>query len=180
MLVSLILDEGFSRLSTVLLGDNSAAMDDIPFFSSAGAQVWQAKPGLPLSQISSYLSLAPLLCLSLVTYHKGSLNETDCLNSGSQYNIRNYNQWTNIHYNDDFAVPGCFFLQQHRKPEWPSKVQTQGRAFSKIALARCILVAMRPACALNSASGGHLCLHDMIAKKPNGGLMHETPVDLDI
>ena len=44
MLVSLILDEGFSTLSTALLGDNSAAMDDIPFFSSAGAQarVWQA------------------------------------------------------------------------------------------------------------------------------------------
>jgi hypothetical protein len=40
-LVSLILDKDFAKISAALLGDNSA-MDDIPFFSSAGAQAWQA------------------------------------------------------------------------------------------------------------------------------------------
>jgi hypothetical protein len=41
MLVSLTLDENFVKISAALLSDNSA-MDDIPFFSSAGVQAWWA------------------------------------------------------------------------------------------------------------------------------------------
>jgi hypothetical protein len=42
MLAFLVSDEDFAKISMALRGDNSAAMDDIPFFSTAGAKVWRA------------------------------------------------------------------------------------------------------------------------------------------
>ena len=41
MLVSLLSDEDFSKISAAVLGDDSA-MDDIPLFSPAGEQAWRA------------------------------------------------------------------------------------------------------------------------------------------
>jgi hypothetical protein len=57
MLISMVSesnsDEDFAKISAALLGDDSAAMDDIPFLSPAGVQAWLASHYLMDQQIGA-------------------------------------------------------------------------------------------------------------------------------